>query len=335
MNLYVGNWGYDQIYVVDVDRDAVIDTLNGFRSVGNVTATTSGKKLYVTAMAYSVYPYDTTYPATVYSVDPATKLKKEILERRAMIYLEPNGTPLIIASSTMQDTAIESDTMRLVGAIDTVTDAVSFFDTLDIFHSKLSAAYEALVFDPNEPVLYTFTNQNQLFAYNYQEKRIIRYYTSLNLPYNIVISTDGKYIYCANGPVLDVANDSIIGWVQGNNESILGSLALTPDGKFLYLTDPGKPLLPEPVPSGKINFFQTNPFGYLGFIDVTKIDSEYFSTYYAITDRILITSDGKKAFVGLLYSDIVVIDLEINEAVNRIRFVPHNIVLRPLSLGVK
>jgi DNA-binding beta-propeller fold protein YncE len=33
MNLYVGSRGYDQVYVIDTDSDAIIDTLTGFTSV--------------------------------------------------------------------------------------------------------------------------------------------------------------------------------------------------------------------------------------------------------------------------------------------------------------
>lgn len=331
MNLYVTNWGYDQVYVVDADRDAVVDTLTGFRSVGNVVPTKSGKKLYVTTMAYSVYPYDTTYPASVYSVDLATKLKNNILTRRAMICLEPNGAPLIVASSTTRDTALDTDTMRVVGTIDTVTDAISFFDTLNVFHGTLSSEDEALVFAPDEPVFYTFDNQNRLFAYNYRTRTIVRHYTSLELPYNMVISKDGKKIYCANGPVLDVARDSIVGWVTGNTPSILGTLALAPDGIYLYLTDPAKTLLPEPVPSGKINVFNTDLFGYMGFIDVNPASGQAST----MTNGIAICPDGSKAFVTGSFADIFVLDLTTNQVVDMIKSPPRNTWLRSLALGAK
>lgn len=331
MNLYVTNWGYDQVYVVDVDKDAVTDTLTGFRSVGNVVPTKSGKKLYVTTMAYSVYPYDTTYSASVYAVDRDTKLQKNMLARRAMIFIEPDGTPLIVASSTTRDTALATDTMRVVGTIDSATDAISFFDTLNVFHGPLSSEDEALVFAPDEPVFYTFDNQNRLFAYNYQTRKIVRHYTSLGLPYNMVISKNGKRIYCANGPVLDVATDSIVGWVPGNTPSILGTLALAPDGPYLYLTDPAKTLLPEPVPSGKINVFNTDLFGYLGFIDVNPASG----LAHTMTNGIAICPDGSKAFVTGSFADIFVLDLTTNQVVDMIKSPPRNIWLRSLALGAK
>jgi len=335
MYLYVASLGYDQIYIIDTDSDEIIDTLTGFRCVGNVTPTKSGDKLYITTGSYSVFPYDTTYPATVFSFNNVTKIKKEIFTSRAMICLEPSGVPFIIAECISQDTGLAVDTMRLVGTIDTVTDAISFFDTLDLLRGDLSSArHERFVFNSKEPVFYTFNNQIRLYAYNYQEKRVIRYYSSLNLPYNMVISRDGKYIYCANGPVLDVTNDSIIGWVPGNNESILGSLVQTPDEKYLYLTDPGKYILPEPVPSGHINIFNVKSdwsIAYVGFIDVNKASGRT----YTITDRMVIMPDGKKGYVTDSIANIFVLDLEKNEVVNVIRFVPHNIQIRILSLGVR
>lgn len=329
--LYVGNWEYDQVFVIDTDNDSIVDTLQGFKSVNEVLLTNSGRKLYVATSRYSIYPYNTVYAASVYSVNPFTRAKTKILDRRAMICLEPNGIPLIIASSTTRDTELGTDTMRLVGTIDTLTDAVSFFDTLDIFHGTLSGAYKSLVFDPGKPIFYTFTNQNQLFAYNYKERKIVRYYTSRNLPCNIVISKDGKYIYCANGQVLDVTNDSIVGWLLGNNESSLASLALSPDGKYLYLTDPGNPYNFELVPSGKINVFRTEPFSYTDFIDVNRASGHP----YTMTDGIIICPDGSRAYASANFSDIIVIDLIINQVVDMIRFLPRNIWLRSLGIGAK
>ncbi|MDO9547970.1 MAG: T9SS type A sorting domain-containing protein, partial [Candidatus Marinimicrobia bacterium] len=88
--LYVGTED-NGIHVYDTELHAFVDSLTGFPSLANVTATKSGEKLYVSTMRYSVYPYDTTYPAMVYSVDLQTKERKIILSKSAQIFFSPNG----------------------------------------------------------------------------------------------------------------------------------------------------------------------------------------------------------------------------------------------------
>ena len=40
--LYAGNWGLDQVFVIDTENNSVVDTLKGFGSVINVLCTKSG-----------------------------------------------------------------------------------------------------------------------------------------------------------------------------------------------------------------------------------------------------------------------------------------------------
>ncbi|MFH1213028.1 MAG: T9SS type A sorting domain-containing protein [Candidatus Neomarinimicrobiota bacterium] len=314
MNLYVGNYGYDQIYVIDTDDDTVIDTLKGFISVKDVVPTKGGKKLYVSTFKYSVYPYDTTYPAVVYSVNLQTGLKNVIYNGSPLIKMTSNGVPLVFFD-------------RQIGTLDTLTDAITFFDSLDV----VLDSPQPIVFDPNAPIFYTLNSRNQFFAYNYQNQSIVRYFNSISQFYRMTISADGKYIYCSNGPIVEIVADSIVGWITANYR---GSIAQTFDSQYLYVTDPGAYLIPEPIPSGHISIFNTRPDGraeYTGYIDVNKAAGQA----YTITDDIVIMPDAKKAYVSSYFSRIFSIDLEINEVVNVIRFKPRNINLRSIILGVK
>ncbi len=312
----MGNLGYDQVFVVDLANDSIVDTLTGFGSVIDVRTTRSGKKLYVTTRQGLVNS-----PGAVFVVDLFTKSKKVILEKAADVYLEPTGIPLIVASTPY-------DTMRQIGTIDTVTDVISFFDTLDILDTGHN--YEALVFDPVRPILYTWTSRNQLFCYDYQQKQMVRYYKSVGFPVlNMIMSQRGDFIYFANGPVLDVANDAPAGWIPGNNESTLGSLALSPDGGQLYLTDPGKPMMLEPMPSGKINIFQTSTNDLIGSIDVNKASGQA----YTMTNRIVIAPDGARAYVSGNFGDVFVIDLAFRMVVHVISFGNRNVWIESIALG--
>lgn len=316
--LYAANYSFDQVFVIDTSNNAIVDTLHGFGSVWDITATRSGRKLYVTTRQGPV-----NWPGAVYSVDPVTKSKRQILAKAADIYLEPWGVPLIVISTPY-------DSMRQLGTIDTLTDAISIFDTLNILDSGHN--YEALVFDPKSTILYTWTNHGRLFSYDYGTKRIGRYYNSVGFPLlNMAISTDGRHIYFANGPVLDVTRDSVVDEIPAYNESTLGSLALSPDGQYLYLTDPGKPLLPEPVPSGKIRVFQTNTNSPIGFIDVNEAAGQANT----MTDRMIIGSNGRKAYVSGGFSDVFEIDLESNQVIGIVKFGESNMWIQSLALALR
>jgi YVTN family beta-propeller protein len=146
----------------------------------------------------------------------------------------------------------------------------------------------------------------------------------------MVISLDGKYIYFAGGPILDVTNDSLVGWLgSGYGETANGTPALSPDGLHLYITDPANFSIPEPTPSGKIGIFETGTESYIGFIDVNSALAS------SITDRMVIMPDGKKAYVTDSIANIFVLDLETNTVVDVIRFRPRNIMVSSIAIAPK
>jgi len=316
-NIYAVNWGHNKIYVVDADLDEIIDTLSGFGdNINNAVITKSGAKLYVWTKQYSVYPYDTTYPAQVYSVDLQTTSIKKILEKQAFIYLEPDGTPLIFSYGL-------HDSLKQVGIIDTLTDEISFFDTLSV----LDPQYERLVFNPATSIFYTYNNEYRLFSYDYNKKNIVRNY-SVAADYDMTISRNGKYIYCANGPVLDIVNDNIVGSIPANR---IGYLFLNPVNDFLYATDPASFNIEIP-PSGRVNIFQaSSPFSQTGYIDVNKASG----LAYTSTEGMVIMPDGNKGYVSDSGANIFVVDLDSKEVVYTIKFEPRSIRLRFLILGNK
>lgn len=313
MNLYVGNWGYDEVFVIDTDKEHVVDTLKGFFSAGNLTVTKSGARLYVTTIAqFLPYPNnDSLVPAVLFSVDPRSKSKQVIFAGESDVVLTPNGVPLIIAKGR-------------IGTIDTLSGALSFFDSLDIS--------PPLLCDPHRPILYGTTHEYRLLAYNYQDRKVVRQYASTGSFLHMAVSVDGKYIYCAGGPVLDLEADSLVGWVgSGCGQTAHGSLALTADGSYLYITDPANWMIPEPVPSGQIAVLQTSDMSSVGCIDVNIVSGQA----YTPTDDIVIARDGEKAYVTDYWGGIFVVDLGTNSITNYIVISRRNINTRSIALGVR
>ena len=193
--LYVGNWDNDEVFIIDTEDNSVIDTLDGFEHVWDLSITPGGSKLYVCTRE-GMY----NQPGALFSVDLQSKTKNIILNSAADVFISPSGTPLVIAH-------IPNDTMAQVGFIDTLTDQISFIDSLNILDQSIN--YQNLVFDPIEPIFYAWTNQHYLFGYNYNCEGIVHLFNSESVSEEMIISKDGKYIYFPD-KTLDIVKDSII-----------------------------------------------------------------------------------------------------------------------------
>ncbi len=144
----------------------------------------------------------------------------------------------------------------------------------------------------------------------------------------MMISSNGKYLYVAGGPVFDLERDSVVAGVGGN---YLGSLALSPDGAYLYITDPGKYLFPEPVPSGKLYIYKIDTYSYIGQIDVNDTSAQYQESN--ATDHVMLMPDGKTAYVTNWISLVFVMDLQNREVKKAIKFDQVQVV--SIAIGLK
>ena len=318
--LYIG-FVNSYIQVYDTELHTFIDSLGGFNKyIWDIEATKSGNKLYICSREHS------NYPPTVYSVDLETKERKEILNKKAEIFLSPKGIPFIVAWNSF-------DTLRQVGIIDSLSDNIEWIDTLDMLANTMDID-QSLVFDPQATVFYSLTSANKLFKYNYQTKKILYTYQSVGFPsYRMVIDSSGEYIYFAGGPSVDLQKDSIVGYFGYSEAGYNGSVALSPNGEFLCATDPGNFGALEPVPTGKVALFYTLPqgaSGYVSFIDVTHI--AWMLSVGKQTDRVIFAKDGKKAYVSNGLNLIYVIDTEkeiVSDVIKLNWYSPRTIMLIP------
>jgi len=251
--VYVGNeaiWAGAGVYVIDTDSHAVVDSIDGFPySVYQLAITKGGSKLYVCTCDGPVNS-----PGNVYSVDLMTKEIKLILERSANVYTAPSGLVLIILKETPYTDP------RHIGTIDTLTDEIHFFDVLDLWDEKEND--QSVVFDPRRPIFYAPDKGLLLLAYDYERMEIIRRYQTRAVFLRMVISPDGKTLYVAGGPVFDLEADSTI--VEGIGENFQGSLALSNDGEYLYITDPRKRLHDDQI-IRRISIYSTKTNTVIGY----------------------------------------------------------------------
>lgn len=307
-NLYVGNWTFNEIFVVDTECNVIVDTLTFSHTVGSLAITKSAAKIYVASGIIS-------------AVDLKTKQTTIIYEQfqSASVHVAPDGQVFVISRTHYQ-------APWALGLIDTLSDFVSIIDTLD-FHDETGD--QRVAFAPKSPLIYAFNKENRLFVYNYETKEVVRTYQNLYVipPVHMIISHDGKRMYTTVG-VFDLEDDSIVCDIGAK---IFAHLTLSPDGEYLYITDPQHISIGLPV-SGKVCIFNTGTNSYVGDIDVNNAVP---SGHRTATDHIVIMPDGKTAYVSNWISLVFVLDLQDREAIKAIQFRPTQIHVSPMVIGRK
>jgi len=311
--LYIGNGGHE-VFVVDTEDNAVVDTLSGFANeVWGLAVTKSGARLYVCTREGLINS-----PGKVFSVDLYTKGVSLIWTGSAAdVFVAPDGKVFFF-------TYPPHSNLAYIGMIDTLSDVITFIDTLDVpdrgYNSQLIA------FDKTRPLMYGWSNKGQLFCYNYATRTVVKTYHDPFGPSHMLLSPDGSILYCPEG-AFDLQADSAIPFT-GAVTNFLGYVALSPDGEYLYVTDPGDYMRGLIQPSGKVYIFRTSTNSCIGYIDVNRATGQA----HTLTDQIVITPDGKTAYVSGWLERVFVIDLQLREVIKIIQLGPQ---ISPMVLGVK
>lgn len=314
--LFAGNWGHDQVYIVDIDSNKIVDSIKGFGSVWNLSITHSKAKLYVSTREG---PENSTGAA--YSVDLNTGKISLILSKANILCISPSGEPIIFISTPY-------DSLKQVGIIDTTTDHISIIDTLDILDS--GSIKNIAAFCTSKTILYTLNNTGNIFAYDYKKRVIVNTFPSAGIPLNIIISRDKTKLFIVSDTYGLIAFDlSNYSYLAANKRiNTIGTLALSPDGQLLYITDPGKYLIPEPQPSGLISIFQASNLNFIGTIDINKISG----LAYTLTDNIVLSKDGNTGYVSDFGATVFIVDLLKKQAIQEIKFPLSGMCIRSMVL---
>jgi 6-phosphogluconolactonase (cycloisomerase 2 family) len=182
--LFAGNWGHDQVYIVDIDSNKIVDSIKGFGAVWNLAITHSKSKLYV-----STREGPENSPGAAYSVDLNTGKISFIISKANILCISPSGDPFIFISTPY-------DSLKQVGIIDTVTDHISIIDTLNILDS--GAINNIVAFNSSKTILYSLNNMGNIFVYDYKKRAIVNTFPFVGIPLNILISRDNTKLFVAS-----------------------------------------------------------------------------------------------------------------------------------------
>lgn len=299
--LYVSTAGGNDLFIVDVDSMQKVDSL--YFAPGHMQGlyiTPGGTKLYIT----QGWPDSAVY----------------YLDTKSRTY---HPTSLFNGFIRFSESE-EGFFFRYGGGIfnlDTLTDRVTQIDTVTLG--------EIIAFDKMSPIIYYISNDH-LYSYDYYQKKIT---DSLSLPpaWNKAMTPDNSELYFTtpNG-TLGVINiqSRIIEYITSVNR--LGRIAVTPDGEYVIVTDPGSNIGPSPG-SGLLTVVRTSDHSFFGYIDVKIVSGDNPST-----SKIVITSSGSYAFASNSYGgDLFIIDLKQRIAIKRLEFRPLGATIGPLVLGTK
>jgi len=299
--LYVGTFGGNDLFVVDVDSIQKADSLYftpGYMS--RLYITPGGSKIYVT----QGWP-----DSSVYYLDTKTRTYHLTNLPNSIIFFNDNK---------------EGFLFRFGGGIfnlDTLTDQITLIDTI--------ALGEIIAFDKTSPIIY-FVKNEKLYSYNYYQTGIT---DSLSLPpaWNMAMTPDNRELYFTtpNGllGVVDVQSGAVE-YITNANPN--GRIAITPDGKYVLVTDPGSNFPPSPG-SGLIIMVRTSDHSLDQYIDVKTIAGDN-----PTTSKIVITPSSNYAFAANSYGgDVFVININQRKAIKKIEYRPTSATIGSLTLRPK
>jgi DNA-binding beta-propeller fold protein YncE len=299
--LYVSNEaGYPEsmIYVISTETDSLVDSisLGPYHIPGKLALSPNKRTLYATVVIWDSSGRH--YTTTHYEIDTKTK---------AIKYIGPNSNPII---------SPDGKYLFCSGGVFCIIDA---FTHQVIYEENIY--FYPICFDGRNHLVYGLIDDG-CGVFNYKNKVWVR---TINIfPGEGVLSPDGDRLYYITADatrayfgVYDLIADSIIVKFQINSP---GKIAITPDGQYVYLTDPGGGggcISIEPEPTGKLGVFDTKTNTPLPSIDLSPPGdpSLNLGPYY-----ISITPDGTKAYLSFCINIILVIDLIRNEPLKTIMF---------------
>jgi DNA-binding beta-propeller fold protein YncE len=299
--LYVGTFGGNDLFVVDVDSMKKEDSL--YFSPGNMFGlhiTPGGTKIYVT----QEWP-----DSSVYYLDTKNKTYHLTNLPNGSIYLNNNREGFLFSNEG-------------IFRLDTLTNQAQQIDTLTFV--------QFVAFDNSSSTFYFENYQAKLCQYDYEQKELI---DTVDLPpaWNMTMTPDNRELYfTAPSGYLGVINieSGAVDYITPANPS--GQVAITPDGQYVLVTDPGSNFPPNPG-SGLLMVVRTSDHQLDGYIDVKAIAGDN-----PTTSEIVITPSCNYAFIANSYGgDIFIIDIRQRKAIKRLEFRPIGATISSLVLGSK
>lgn len=324
--LYALNQNEGCVYVIDTSADTLVDTICiGNPPYGNMLLGISpdGSILYIYSSEHHAF----------YEIDTKTKEIK-YKGSNSSVYISPDGKYLFTSGC--------GPSGKGIGIIDACTHQVVYSD------SAHKIGPFSLVFDKNAPLVYGAIRTGEVGVFNHQTFTWERTFEIALSEYDgvkpkfsaLILSPDGKTLYFTGSfsfygvfGVYDITGDSLkfeYSVLLDYLHSLfrVAHVATSVDGRYVYITDPGGYYLWPPHPYGEIWVFDTQANDFVSPISTDTIKTEYkdYEGPFSTCD-IVVSPDGKKAYVSDWVCIVFVIDLQQNKITHLIEVenVPGNL----------
>ncbi|HVP36086.1 MAG TPA: hypothetical protein VMT04_03730 [Terriglobales bacterium] len=325
--LYAGNTsGYPHynIYVISTETDLVVDSITLDASPILFSVSPNKRTLYADLLEWDTAAH--TSNVINCEIDTRTKRFK---------YIGPNTSTVVSPDGRYLFKGAGQGSLYEFHIFDAFTHQQVYSESI---------SFQPDCFDRKTPLLYGHTLNFDIKVFNYKLMKWVKTFyphypdgTKITTG-NIALSPDSKKLY-----FLSYANQFFIGVYDIQNDSLLtiafitngGPLNMTPDGRYIYVTDPGEgggcgsTGLP---PSGEISVYSTETNTALPNIDTQAFEDTVYHQPLP-TIWMAITPDSRKGYVSTCRDRIIVLDLIRNEAVNAIIWPsPRNLSLFYIAL---
>lgn len=302
------------IGIYDIDTDSIVDSITGGLSTDVwVVASEDGRSLA------------TFTPGGIPTIwDAITQSPRGYLQSFALLPLFLPDTGLIVGPRP--DSTMVYDLQSL--------------DLIDIWHTETLFAVHIpgthRIVGTNEYTSPLRANPSRLIVYDYRDNRIVDSALGSGTDFEgsrlreLCVSPDGNRVFVIGSTILD-QGPAIIAWDWEDNRALFnrklgngnGSCSVTPDGRELWVTDPGDYLPPFPLSPGEILILDALGGEILDTIMTEGLDPRFPDKAFFV-DRIRFHPDLPKAYVNARYSRrspgmILVIDTDSHEILQLLR----------------
>ena len=226
--LYVANYGTGTVSVINLAKDEVTTTITVGYNPTDVAVSPDGRYVYVTS-SFSGVAGPTTRTLSIIDTAKNTVAKKIGVGDSNGVAFGPTGKYAYVTSN-VGVSIIDTATQELIGSI------------------PVGAGLDSLVVSPDGRTLYVDTgyinNGSSLFAVNIASRRVEATIKEDLLPMALAVNSGSRGVYEAFNDeqgvavkVISTATNSVAATVRAGHGG--NGLALSPNGRYAYLTDPG------------------------------------------------------------------------------------------------
>jgi hypothetical protein len=207
--LYAFGPGDSTLTVIDVASGKILKRITGYKGLRSIAADEDGSRLYISTGE----GHAGANPGFIYKVNTSNCQSEILYEHAAHLLTNKCGGIYFMTKQRSPSTGF-AILERLFGKIDQSTGTVTELDSIYVDWGADNDD-RLIEIHPFKPWVYAVDGNNRLYQYDYDSGEVNYIFPDLSFqPFGrITLSGCGEFLYITGGPVLDLANEQIVGSV--------------------------------------------------------------------------------------------------------------------------